>query len=1054
MNDLNLGLQPRLVVVLVTHNGGPWLRQCLSSLARQTYSSFDVIVVDSGSETPAAAVVGRILPDAEFIWVERNLGFGTACNYALGSSTKTAGAEYFLFLHDDVELDPEAISLLVEAALKTGSGIVGGKALDWDHPAVLVEVGMSADQFCFPYSPLEEGEIDQGQYEGLRETLFVTNSCMLVSRGMAMRCGLWDGAYFAFGEDLDLCIRSRVVGFKVMVEPAARFRHARALTTGARQIQGIESPLVLKRRNQLRTIAKNFHMYRTLPLVILFILAGAFRMIFVAAFRRFDELPGYLRTLGAFLTSLPDVLRRRRAVQKRRTIPDRRIRRFMIRDSHLARVQLETLIGGLERGTLAFGARTLSQLSLKSLRESLSGWVRKPSSISVLTITVLLFVALRKTLFGQEIASGSLWPFPEAGSKLLGDYFSQWRDIRLGSESAAPPALPILWAVSVISFGKAVLAQKLLVVVSIVLGLIGISRLVKHSTSSLPGRVLAVALYALGPVVHLMVSSADLAALALYAGAPFILDIALRILGPGSEESPRAVTPNLPDLLVRDSARLALICLPIVALGPSNFVALVILFALMGLYRLVSSGGVDEVIGRFGYLMLSLGLSALGLLPWFLEGMRPSGAILSPLFSGRAGPLHSLWSNRNFEQMLLLNVDGRLGALVALGVACGALVLAGPRRREESRMLVIGWIGFATLGGLATKGVISPPVASAATWMVVPLVIVAALSGHVVAGAEEELPKHSFGWRQRVAIPAVGLMLAAGVLLGWAPSIPGWDRPASTFAGGTEEFSASISSFLASTAEEVGDFRVLWLGKRWVDPVRSGLRPMPGIDYFLTGPQGLDSLHIQQPPPAAGERRLDVALNALIGNRLHLAGHVFAPANIRFIIVDPKDLPSIAALRRQRDIVLEQQVGGVAIFRNLHWLPRAVLAPVNLTGTVTAGSPNEQALMLVEWSGGRRIPRRSQSSFSGELPRTRHSQILVGDNFNSAWRAWVGDRRLPHAQAFGWANRFELHPDARGEVTVAFSRRWLRFFWLAVQAVMLLGLVAVARSSGTGPAAK
>jgi hypothetical protein len=221
---------------------------------------------------------------------------------------------------------------------------------------------------------------------------------------------------------------------------------------------------------------------------------------------------------------------------------------------------------------------------------------------------------------------------------------------------------------------------------------------------------------------------------------------------------------------------------------------------------------------------------------------------------------------------------------------------------------------------------------------------------------------------------------------------------------------------------------------------------MNGTDYFLTGPEGLSMLDLQEPPAAQGEERLESAIAALLGRKLHLAGHLLAPANIRFVVVDPRDGPSISALRRQRDIVLEQQVSGVAIFRNLKWLPRVVLAPVELGPRVTGGATSDRALMLVEWTGGRPVPRRSQSSFSSELPRTRHSQVLVGENFNTAWRAWVGDQRLEHSEAFGWANRFELSPQARGEIIVSFGRRWLRFLWLAVQALILVGLAAMARS--------
>jgi hypothetical protein len=71
---------------------------------------------------------------------------------------------------------------LVESALDTEAGIVGGKGLAWERPDVLLEVGMSADAFCYPFSGLEEGEIDQGQHDRSREVLFVTSACMLVGR--------------------------------------------------------------------------------------------------------------------------------------------------------------------------------------------------------------------------------------------------------------------------------------------------------------------------------------------------------------------------------------------------------------------------------------------------------------------------------------------------------------------------------------------------------------------------------------------------------------------------------------------------------------------------------------------------------------------------------------------------------------------------------------------------------------------------------------------------------------------------------------------------------
>jgi hypothetical protein len=212
----------------------------------------------------------------------------------------------------------------------------------------------------------------------------------------------------------------------------------------------------------------------------------------------------------------------------------------------------------------------------------------------------------------------------------------------------------------------------------------------------------------------------------------------------------------------------------------------------------------------------------------------------------------------------------------------------------------------------------------------------------------------------------------------------------------------------------------------------------------------LDSI---QAPPAQGEARMKSVIDALMGRRLHLAGHLLAPANIQFIVADPRDSRTIEALGRQRDIALEQQQGGVAIFRNLEWLPRASLAPVAMTEEVVTGG-NPSSLMVVDWTGGRSIPARSPSKFTLDLPRTSHTQVLLGDNYNKGWKASVGDTQLEQSEAFGWANRFELKPNAGGEIRVYFGQHWIRFLWLVLQVVVLLAVLAMAGPSPSADRSK
>ena len=72
---------------------------------------------------------------------------------------------------------------MVERLLEAAEGIKGSNAsassarrsTDWDQPRVLPEVGRSTDRFGHPYTPLQDGELDQGQYDRVLEVLFASS---------------------------------------------------------------------------------------------------------------------------------------------------------------------------------------------------------------------------------------------------------------------------------------------------------------------------------------------------------------------------------------------------------------------------------------------------------------------------------------------------------------------------------------------------------------------------------------------------------------------------------------------------------------------------------------------------------------------------------------------------------------------------------------------------------------------------------------------------------------------------------------------------------------
>src|SRR5919198_2905294 len=181
-----------VLVILVAKDGAGWLRQCLVALSRQTHARLGVVAVDSGSSDGSGDILQQALGSDRVIRFDHPVPFSRAADVGLHS--ELAGeADYVLFMHDDVLLGPGAIARMVEAAERVeGTGIVGGKVLDWQEPGLLREIGLSSDRFGYPSTPLEDGEIDQGQYDRVREVMFVSSCAMLVSKAVWNRIGVPD----------------------------------------------------------------------------------------------------------------------------------------------------------------------------------------------------------------------------------------------------------------------------------------------------------------------------------------------------------------------------------------------------------------------------------------------------------------------------------------------------------------------------------------------------------------------------------------------------------------------------------------------------------------------------------------------------------------------------------------------------------------------------------------------------------------------------------------------------------------------------------------------
>lgn len=241
-----------MTAVVVAWNGGVALDRCVDSLRQD--GTADVIVVDNGSEAQEGARLRRHYGGQDGVVLrrlERNLGFAEGANVGFREALG-GGAPMVVLVTQDVVVEPGALGAL-GAALEASpqAGVVGPVVMDSRRPGVALSRGerFALPFICVPRTVLRYRRAGSAAYEvsGLMGCL------LLFSRACLEAVGGFDPAFFAYYEEVDLCLRARRQGFRLLCVPAARAHH-----DGMRGFRsGFTPPSAeLKARNLIRLMRK------------------------------------------------------------------------------------------------------------------------------------------------------------------------------------------------------------------------------------------------------------------------------------------------------------------------------------------------------------------------------------------------------------------------------------------------------------------------------------------------------------------------------------------------------------------------------------------------------------------------------------------------------------------------------------------------------------------------------------------------------------------------------------------------------------------------------
>ena len=231
---------PLVSVVIVSFDVRELLLSALRALYGSSGVSLEAVVVDNASKDGSADAAATAFPQATVLRNDSNLGFGRASNRGIERSR----GEFILLLNPDVMVHPDCVRTLADflcANPKVGAvsprlrrpdgslDLASRRGFPTPRAAFyrvtllsrLFPKSSRFNRYNVGYMPESEvHEIDSG-----------TAACLMVRRSAIDQVGAFDPDFFMYGEDLDLCFRLKLAGWKIFYVPAAVATHIKGASS-------------------------------------------------------------------------------------------------------------------------------------------------------------------------------------------------------------------------------------------------------------------------------------------------------------------------------------------------------------------------------------------------------------------------------------------------------------------------------------------------------------------------------------------------------------------------------------------------------------------------------------------------------------------------------------------------------------------------------------------------------------------------------------------------------------------------------------------------------
>ncbi|MEK6945975.1 MAG: glycosyltransferase family 2 protein [Nanoarchaeota archaeon] len=302
---------PFVSLAVVNYNGEKILEQCLKSLFRINYPkrSYEVLVVDNFSTDKSLDILKKF-SEARLIRNSANMGY-----VGVNSCLKYAKGKYIFVLNNDLELGKNCVMELVrimESDLTIG--IAAPKFINFfDRNVQSGGTWVSRSFYTGHFKGTKKDKVKEIPYLGIE----------LVRADLVKKFGyIYDSDYFIYGEDLELSLRFRLIGYKTIFVPSALVYHMHSVT--AQKVLKARTTYFME-RNLMLTFFKVFSVKNTLilfPYVIGMRILGLVKDMLSL---KFDSLIARTKAILFIIFNPGMVYRKRKEMQALRKKDDKYI---------------------------------------------------------------------------------------------------------------------------------------------------------------------------------------------------------------------------------------------------------------------------------------------------------------------------------------------------------------------------------------------------------------------------------------------------------------------------------------------------------------------------------------------------------------------------------------------------------------------------------------------------------------------------------------------------------------------------------------------------------